>query len=126
MEGYGKPKPKVGLPKGQTLGQTPQLQNVRHGFSQKHVTLRRANLAVAIEFKPQFPIAVNDLPFLFEKEVPGLPSRTQTASQHRLGLRMERLDSPRDLRSRATCGYAACMLAAAVWTSISFLSLSAS
>ena len=98
--GHGNPKPEVGLPKSQT----PQMQNVRHGFSQKHVTLRRANLALEIPFEPQFPIAVNDLPFLFEKEVPGLPSRMQrlvngitTPAPMLLGLRMECVDSPHDL-----------------------------
>jgi hypothetical protein len=97
--GHGDPKPEVRLPESQT----PQIQNVRHGFGQKHVTLRRANLALEIPFEPQFPIAVNDLPFLFEKEVPGLPSRMQrlinritTPAPMLLSLRMECVDS-RDL-----------------------------
>jgi hypothetical protein len=60
--GQGNPKPEVRLPKSQT----PQIQNVRHGFGQEHVTLRRANLALEIPFEPQFPIAVNN-PLLFDK-----------------------------------------------------------
>jgi hypothetical protein len=98
--GHGDPKPEVGLPKSQPA----QIQNVRHGSGQKHVTLRRANLTLEIPFEPQFPIAVNDLPFLFEKEVPGLPCRTQclvhgitTTAPVLLGLRMECVDSLRDL-----------------------------
>ena len=100
VSGHSNPKPEVSLAKGQT----PQLQNVRHGFSQKHVTLRRASLALEIPFEPEFPIAVNDLLFLFEKEVPGLPSRTQrlvngitTPVPVLLGLRMERVNLLRDL-----------------------------
>ena len=64
--GHGNPKLEVGLPKGQA----PQLQNVLHAFSQKHVTLRRANLALEIPFEPQFPIAVNDLFFCLRRRCP--------------------------------------------------------